>query len=173
LGRIITAKEAMEWTVSMSISDESDDNAASPVETAAHGKKGTSSEENSKASLHKRKPGDGGSNSGSDRAAKAPKVDSKTVTFSQKSEQQSSSGIVINEKSKNKSKVNRKIGTRSTRSGEVELVQELPVKKIKKKHVVGKRIKKSDDVTVVQMLTGTLYLYRGSNPHAEFVRSKG
>lgn len=35
-----------------------------------------------------------------------------------------------------------------------------------------KKFKKDENVTVVKMLTGNLYLYRGDRPRAEFVRSK-
>ena len=35
-----------------------------------------------------------------------------------------------------------------------------------------KKFKKDENVTVVKMLTGNLYLYRGERPRAEFVRSK-
>jgi hypothetical protein len=34
----------------------------------------------------------------------------------------------------------------------------------------GKKPKKNEDVVKVKMLTGTLYLYRGDHPRAEFVR---
>ena len=47
---------------------------------------------------------------------------------------------------------------------------ELPTKK--KNVFKTKKVKKDENVTVVKMLTGTLYLYRGDRPRAEFVRSK-
>ena len=63
-----------------------------------------------------------------------------------------------------------RVGTRSTRNSGHELFdgsqQPLPRKKVTKK------IKKNEYVTVVQMLTGTLYLYKGETRRAEFVRSK-
>ncbi len=76
-----------------------------------------------------------------------------------------------------------RIGTRSStrNSGEIELFPlSLPVKKgnnnnsksKKKKVYKGKKIDGDENVTVVKMLTGTLYLYRGERPRAEFVRFK-
>jgi hypothetical protein len=38
--------------------------------------------------------------------------------------------------------------------------------------IKGKMVRKDDNVTVVKMLTGTLYLFRGDRPRAEFVRFK-
>ena len=40
------------------------------------------------------------------------------------------------------------------------------------KMIKGKMVRKDDNVTVVKMLTGTLYLFRGDRPRAEFVRFK-
>jgi hypothetical protein len=66
------------------------------------------------------------------------------------------------------------IGTRSTRANGV-LLSELPTtakgKKITKNAAVPK-IKQNEDVKVIKMLTGTLYLYRGETRRAEFVRTK-
>jgi hypothetical protein len=42
----------------------------------------------------------------------------------------------------------------------------------RKKGVPKKKLKKDENVVVVKMLTGTLYLYRGEKPRAEFVRHK-
>lgn len=74
------------------------------------------------------------------------------------------------EKTKKKKSVGgMRVGTRATRNSGHELFdgsKELPRKKATKK------IKKNEHVTVVQMLTGTLYLYKGETRRAEFVRSK-
>ncbi|KAL7490058.1 hypothetical protein ACHAW6_015798 [Cyclotella cf. meneghiniana] len=66
------------------------------------------------------------------------------------------------------------IGTRSTRNNG-KLLPELPrATKTKKsiKITTTKKVKKNEDVKVIKMLTGTLYLYRGETRRAEFVRSK-
>ncbi len=80
-----------------------------------------------------------------------------------------------------------RIGTRSkTRNSSEELTMEsLPLKRTKmkknqyekgatrkKEEFPGNKAKKDEHVTVVKMLTGTLYLFRGERPRAEFVRSK-
>mmetsp|Transcript_23836 Transcript_23836/g.47765 ORF Transcript_23836/g.47765 Transcript_23836/m.47765 type:complete len:289 (+) Transcript_23836:1-867(+) len=80
-----------------------------------------------------------------------------------------------------------RIGTRSkTRNSSEELIPvSLPLKQTKmkknkyrksassKKGVFPeKKATKDESVTVVKMFTGTLYLYRGERPRAEFVRSK-
>lgn len=74
------------------------------------------------------------------------------------------------EKNKKKKSVGgMRVGTRATRNSGHELFdgsKELTRKKTTKK------IKKNEHVTVVQMLTGTLYLYKGEIRRAEFVRSK-
>ena len=94
----------------------------------------------------------------------------KGVSFSK---QDSTSGASNNNK-KNTSKSTKKavrVGTRS-KGGTTEMLllpDEFPKKKAKPKM---KRIKKDDHVTVVKMLTGTLYMYRGNKPRAEFIRSK-
>ncbi len=104
-------------------------------------------------------------NSANDRSKKTQK----TVTFSQESDVTSTSKKKTT-KSTNAKVTSARIATRSTRgSGEVELLPELPVKKKASK---GKRVAKDANVTVVKMLTGTLYLYRGDRPRAEFVRYK-
>ena len=104
-------------------------------------------------------------NSTNDRSKKTQK----TVTFSQESDVTSTSKKKTT-KSTNAKVTAARIVTRSTRgSGEIELLPELPVKKKASK---GKRVAKDDNVTVVKMLTGTLYLYRGDAPRAEFVRFK-
>ncbi len=98
----------------------------------------------------------------------------KTVTFSDTtgSNGAASKKTVVHKpiSSKKVTASSRTIGTRSTRgSGEVELLPELPVKK---KVPKVKKVVQDDNVTVVKMLTGTLYLYRGDRPRAEFVRFK-
>ncbi len=98
----------------------------------------------------------------------------KTVTFSDTT---GSNGTASKKNAVHKPISNKKvtaltrtIGTRSTRgSGEVELLPELPVKKKVQK---VKKVVQDANVTVVKMLTGTLYLYRGDRPRAEFVRFK-
>ena len=91
----------------------------------------------------------------------------KSVTFSDKTGA-TKKKIMI--KPTNKKVASTRIGTRSTRgSGEVELLPEPPAKK---KVVKVKQVVRDDNVTVVKMLTGTLYLYRGDRPRAEFVRFK-
>jgi len=113
----------------------------------------------------KRKADDAHMNSGNDRSKKTQK----TVTFSQESDVTGTSRTRTT-KSKNSKVTSTRIVTRSTRgSGEAVLLPELPVKK---KVVKGKKVAKAENVTVVKMLTGTLYLYRGDRPRAEFVRYK-
>ena len=76
-----------------------------------------------------------------------------------------------NEKKTSKSTKAVRVGTRS-KGGTTEMLllpDEFPKKKAKPKM---KRIKKDDNVTIVKMLTGTLYMYRGNKPRAEFIRSK-
>ena len=133
------------------------------------GESPVSSEENSKSEeggeSRKRKSDD--SNDSDARAGK----NRKTVTFSQESGDSDRKGIKQKPNSKKAKAHNTRIGTRSTRgSGEAVLLPELPVRK--KKLYKVKKVKKSENCTVVKMLTGTLYLYRGERPRAEFVRTK-
>mmetsp|Transcript_41207 Transcript_41207/g.75372 ORF Transcript_41207/g.75372 Transcript_41207/m.75372 type:complete len:242 (-) Transcript_41207:131-856(-) len=125
------------------------------------------SEDNSKAggsATGKRKSNDFNNNSVSERANKNQKI----VTFSQESNTTTSSKMKIMKKAKTAST---RIGTRSTRgSGEAVLLPDLPVRR--KNIFKAKKVKKDENVTVVKMLTGTLYLYRGDRPRAEFVRSR-
>jgi hypothetical protein len=104
----------------------------------------------------------------------------KTVTFSDATGNGATTTAATTTKKKvvvTKPSVNKKvtstrtIGTRSTRGSgaEIELLPELPVKK---KVPKVKKVVTDDNVTVVKMLTGTLYLYRGDRPRAEFVRFK-
>lgn len=110
-----------------------------------------------------------GSSSGSNNNKKRKSDDGTTNTMDDKKV------TFQDQKKKKKSNSNnRVIGTRATRGSGVELfdadaaaaVHESLIKKKTKK------IKKNEHVTVVQMLTGTLYLYRGETRRAEFVRSK-
>jgi hypothetical protein len=110
----------------------------------------------------KRKIDESDLNSGSERANKAQK----TVTFSQESNTPLTSKKKTTKVKKGKANSSR-IGTRS--SGEVALLPELPVMR---KMIKGKTVGKDDNVTAVKMLTGTLYLFRGDRPRAEFVRFK-
>mmetsp|Transcript_5417 Transcript_5417/g.9706 ORF Transcript_5417/g.9706 Transcript_5417/m.9706 type:complete len:245 (+) Transcript_5417:51-785(+) len=128
------------------------------------------SEDNSKAggsATGKRKSNDFNNNSVSERANKNQKI----VTFSQESNTTVTSKKKTMKKSKKSKATSTRIGTRSTRgSGEAVLLPELPVRR--KNIFKTKKVKKDENVTVVKMLTGTLYLYRGDRPRAEFVRSK-
>ena len=118
---------------------------------------------------------DGTNNSGSDRANKEQR---NTVTFSQEEVSNTTtsgskkSKTILGTKedtSKGVGEGGRRVGTRS--SGDAEIIPELPNKrKIGIKRV--KKVKKDDNVTIVKMLTGTLYMYRGDRPRAEFVRFK-
>ena len=104
-------------------------------------------------------------NSGSEIACKVQK----TETFSRESNTTTPSKINTT-KAKRAKVQSTRIGTRSTRgSGEAVLLLE-PI--IKRKMIKGKTVRKDDNVTVVKMLTGTLYLFRGDRPRAEFVRFK-
>lgn len=126
------------------------------VDNAKHNVTTTSSTGSSSDSNNnkKRKSDDGTTNTSA--------IDDKKVTYQDQ------------KKKKKSNNNNRVIGTRATRGSGVELfdadaaaaVQESLIKKKTKK------IKKNEHVTVVQMLTGTLYLYRGETRRAEFVRSK-
>jgi len=95
----------------------------------------------------------------------------KTVTFSQKSSNSTAAlKKEILRKSKKAKTASTRIGTRSTRgSGDAVL---LPDIHDRKKVFKTKKIKKDENVKVVKMLTGILYLYRGQRPRAEFVRFK-
>eukprot|EP00571_Detonula_confervacea_P017656 CAMPEP_0172312568 /NCGR_PEP_ID=MMETSP1058-20130122/17976_1 /TAXON_ID=83371 /ORGANISM="Detonula confervacea, Strain CCMP 353" /LENGTH=250 /DNA_ID=CAMNT_0013026067 /DNA_START=64 /DNA_END=816 /DNA_ORIENTATION=+ len=161
----ITRESSLTSGTSNSNSDGSLDELQAPKRKSGRGSPG---EDNSKASgsaTRKRKSDDSNVNSESDRADN----NQKTVTFSQDSNTTVTSKKKMKKPKKAKATSTR-IGTRSTRgSGEAILLPELPVKR---KVTKGKKIKKGENVTVVKMLTGTLYLYRGVRPRAEFVRSK-
>ena len=189
LGKVINAQEAMSNRgpklkksnkVSRELSQTSNSDfsldeveQAPPKRNSSDGRTGSSSEENSKAdgsSTKKRKSDDSNTNSGSDMANK----NRKTVTFSRESSATAPSKKKF--KKPNNKKANKvastRIGTRSSRGSGAEMVllPELPVRK--KQLFKTKKVKKDENVTVVKMLTGTLYLYRGDRPRAEFVRSK-
>jgi len=130
---------------------------------------GSPSEEHSTAegsSARKRKGDDFNLHSG-ERVNKSRK----TVTFSRES---NATGTPKRKITKNPKKVkgtSARIGTRSTRgSGEAVLLPDLPARK--KIFFRTKKLTKDENVKVVKMLTGTLYLYRGDRPRAEFVRFK-
>mmetsp|Transcript_30391 Transcript_30391/g.55808 ORF Transcript_30391/g.55808 Transcript_30391/m.55808 type:complete len:253 (+) Transcript_30391:36-794(+) len=130
---------------------------------------GSPSEECSRAGggspTRKRKSDD--SNTSGERA----NASRKTVKFSQESNDSTAALKKTIKKSKRSKNALTRIGTRSTRgSGEAVLLPELPTRK--KNLFKEKKIKKDENVKVVKMLTGTLYLYRGDRPRAEFVRFK-
>ena len=129
---------------------------------------------------------DGNNNSSSNSNIGTKRVNAKvqkTVTFSDATNDNVGAAtkkkkIVVSNNSKpmitSKKVAQRTIGTRSKRgSGVVELLPEL-VLPTKKKVPKVKKVAtvQEDNVTVVKMLTGTLYLHRGDRPRAEFVRFK-
>lgn len=99
---------------------------------------------------------------------RAPKIQ-KTVKFSQPSKESSSKMPNV---AKEQKTAPARVGTRSTRgSSEMVLLPENPRKKgVAKK--VEKKFKRNQNVVVVKMLTGTLYLHRGDRRRAEFIRFK-
>eukprot|EP00579_Thalassiosira_antarctica_P030004 CAMPEP_0202033536 /NCGR_PEP_ID=MMETSP0905-20130828/66099_1 /ASSEMBLY_ACC=CAM_ASM_000554 /TAXON_ID=420261 /ORGANISM="Thalassiosira antarctica, Strain CCMP982" /LENGTH=274 /DNA_ID=CAMNT_0048597441 /DNA_START=43 /DNA_END=870 /DNA_ORIENTATION=- len=150
-----------------SVNSSSDGSLEEPQAPKRKSGRGSPSEDNSKAggsATRKRKSDDSNINSGSEKDNKSQKI----VTFSQESNTTTSSKMKIMKKAKTAST---RIGTRSTRgSGEAVLLPDLPVRR--KNIFKAKKVKKDENVTVVKMLTGTLYLYRGDRPRAEFVRSR-
>jgi hypothetical protein len=157
LGKIINAQEAMTNRAPK----------LKKTNAVARGSSPSSSNSNESppsddTSQGKRKIDESDPNSVSDRANMAQK----TVTFSQESNTTATSKRKAAKVKKAKSNSSR-IGTRS--SGEVAILPELPMKK---KAAKEKRVKKDENVTIVKMLTGTLYLFRGDRPRAEFVRCK-
>jgi hypothetical protein len=104
-------------------------------------------------------------NSGSDGVAKSQK----SVKFSQESNDTSTE---IKKKYGGKSKDMTTSARRTTRGSSEALAGLLPDVMPRKKGVPKKKLKKNENVVVVKMLTGTLYLYRGENPRAEFLRTK-
>ncbi|KAL9183200.1 hypothetical protein ACHAXT_004987 [Thalassiosira profunda] len=184
LGNVISAQEAManrapkikhkgngNGSSQTSTSDGSGDDeaAASGGRRGGSGGRGSSSSEGSKAdndgssASRKRKSDDSGSDEKGRRA----------VTFSQEAD--AAGGNATKAKGGGKKTAAgraERVGTRSTRGAGQEplLLPELPARK--RNLFKKKRIKKDENVTVVKMLTGTLYLYRGERPRAEFVRQK-
>ena len=198
LGKIINAEEAMSnrgpklkkairSTSSSSSPTSANSNGDSSLEEvqpkAPTGDRDSPVEDHSKASgsaTRKRKSNDSNSNSISDsnsnndsKRAKTNKT-RKVVTFSQETNATTTSNKKITKKPKKKKKAKitpTRIGTRSTRGPcEAVLLPELPTRK--KNLFKTKRVKKDENVKVIKMLTGTLYLYRGDRRRAEFVRFK-
>jgi hypothetical protein len=102
--------------------------------------------------------------SGSDGAASQ-----KRVKFSQ----ESNDGSTDKKQNVAKAKTVVRVGTRATRGSACEaLAGLLPDVMPRKKGVPKKNVKKNENVVVVKMLTGTLYLHRGDRRRAEFVRHK-
>ena len=191
LGKIITAEEATfnrapklkPPKTGGSSGTDGGGRGSSPSSSNSHGGSPTnlSDDSNSNAgNKGKRKHDelDGNNNSGSDRANNKTEQ-RKTVTFSQEEVSKSTtsgskkSKTIHHDNKEDSSKVAgeglRRVGTRS--SGDAEILPELPSKrKIGIKRVM--KVKKDDNVTIVKMLTGTLYMYRGDRPRAEFVRFK-
>jgi len=177
LGKIIDAQEAMSNRgpkLKRSIrgsptsgNSNSDGSLEEPQAPKRKSGRGSQNEDNSKTSApRKRRSNESNTASGSGRANKTRK----TVTFTQESDTIKSSKKKILKRKKAKV-ISTRIGTRSTRgSGEAILLPELPTRK--KKTFALKKVKKDENVTVVKMLTGTLYLYRGERRRAEFVRTK-
>ncbi|EED87070.1 predicted protein [Thalassiosira pseudonana CCMP1335] len=172
-----------------------------PAESTTGGKKrrstrGSSSEEGSKASSSKNKQGKSDDSGSSSRGSNKRKVAS--GEGNNNSNDNTEEAVAAEEnvtaaaapKKKTKTTATTKVtnkaslaqyGTRSTRgSGAVPMafLDTLPMPRTVKKTTATKKggptkkIKKNENVQVVKMLTGTLYLYRGERPRAEFVRSK-
>eukprot|EP00804_Cyclotella_cryptica_P001535 CCRYP_003752-RA/>CCRYP_003752-RA protein AED:0.08 eAED:0.08 QI:308/1/1/1/1/1/2/385/262 len=132
-----------------------------------------SSEESSKLNKKRKSVESNGTNANSRKSRK--------VTFQDST--RPSSGVVLAPQTKEKKVTHRKpvrvpgvgaIGTRSTRTNG-KLLSELPRTKNTKKAMkptTTRKVKNDEDVKVIKMLTGTLYLYRGETRRAEFVRSK-
>lgn len=186
LGKIINAQEAMSnrgpklKKTSKGARDSSsptwgnsndDGSLEEPAQVPAKRKSGRSSpsQESSNAgpsATRKRKGDDSNVKRGSNRSNKSYKA----VTFSQESSATTTSEKKVLKTSRKAKIASTRIGTRSTRgSGEAVLLPELPVQK---KMFKAKEVKSDENVTVVKMLTGILYLYRGDRPRAEFVRTK-
>ena len=127
------------------------------------------SQDNSKATSKKRRGRSDDNlniNSDSDDATK----NQKSVKFSQDS---NDSSPEMKKKNGGKSKDTIVTARRSTRGSGESLVGLLPEVMPRKKSVPKqKKLKKTDNVVVVKMLTGILYLYRGDKRRAEFVRTK-
>lgn len=119
---------------------------------------------------------DNGSGSGGG-SKKRSKGDKKAVTFlSQESNATTTTSAAASSKRRvakpTAKKAGGRIGTRSSRGpgAAMVLLPDVPIRR--GKNAKGKKIAKDENVKIVKMLTGTLYLYRGDRPRAEFVRSK-
>ena len=96
----------------------------------------------------------------------------KGVSFTQESDTSKAKSTKDTKAAGKKKKLSsRKIGTRS-KGGTTEMLLLPEIVTKKKAPSKTKRIKKGDNVTIVKMLTGTLYMYRGDHPRAEFIRFK-
>jgi len=189
LGKIINAEEAMSNRgPKLKKTNRSMSNSSSPTSANSNsdgsleeaqpkkskGGRGSSIEDNSNtgaSATGKRKSNESNSNSNSDSHRAKTKKARKVVTFSRESNTIATSNKKILRKPKKAKTTSARIGTRSTRgSSEAVLLPELPARR--KNLFKTKRVKKDENVKVVKMLTGTLYLYRGDRPRAEFVRCK-
>ena len=163
--------------------EEEDDDEEEEEPTASTNKKRRSgrltpsddSNENFKAtSMTGKSKSDGydNNNSGSEDSPAAKKQ--KSVKFTKESNDSSTDKKKKNDGNKNNDKATStaRVGTRTTRGSGEALVGLLPDVMPRKKGVPKKKLKKDENVVVVKMLTGTLYLYRGEKPRAEFVRHK-
>ncbi|KAL9183220.1 hypothetical protein ACHAXT_005007 [Thalassiosira profunda] len=158
LGKVITAQEASNsrGIAPGNYRKSSSSKSSAPSSSSDDDKGGRRS-----PTAAKKRKSDDDSNNNSDRAEKARKnVASDSAPTSKANANKAKNGGVSS-----------RYGTRSTRgSGEAILLPDLPVRK--KKLFKQKTVKKDENVTVVKMLTGTLYLYRGERPRAEFVRTR-
>jgi hypothetical protein len=163
--------------------EEEDEDEEEPSSTAAsntkrrNGRLTPSDDFNSKAlSSKKLRSTSDDSNNNSGSSDMAPNKSQKSVTFLPESNDSSSDRKKKNGNKSNKEKTRTaatsRVGTRTTRGAGEALAGLLPDTLTRKKGVPKKKFKKDENVVVVKMLTGTLYLYRGENPRAEFVRTK-
>lgn len=103
--------------------------------------------------------------SGADKQKKATKAKQMQVKFPSSRVQREDSGV------------NTRSSARKMREDGVPVTEGVLYSGIKPGRRGGKRVsrggkkpKKNEEVVKVKMLTGTLYLYRGENPRAEFIR---
>ena len=167
LGAVISVREAMEIRGPRtgkkgSIDASEDDRPVTPSPQGDEEVKGAKSSAAGAAGQKRKKGGD---------VSNRTKLnDSKAVSFTQKS----ASDAMQQDRKTNEAEKNaadrKKYGTRSSR-GDGVLLTDVPAVKKKRQHT-GRKIKKDDNCQVVKLLTGTLYLYRGDNPRAEFVRHR-
>ena len=129
--------------------------------------------------------GSGGSSSESSKKRKSDESNSATNIDNHKSRKvtiqngkRSASAVAAKKKVVKRKAANRAgniINTRSTRAnGGDTLLPELPPTTKPSKPIQATTIpkEKNENVEVIKMLTGTLYLYRGETRRAEFIRSK-